>query len=202
MSRDKDFLRYNRTTYRIYEDFVYRREYLHLIERKNKNLPPHITKRDVLKPKPVVRSTDPGFVSLPDFYLRGSPSPLTRDCGNLHITVRPLRQAYYASLGIKTTVREEYPIYQTSDDGEGVVWLEEHVSPSDEYHDLLKSPEKAYEHYFGTLVRPAGVSNCDWDNHVYASYSVVFELCALHLGTSLYDMLCTYAKQPSKMREQ
>ncbi|KAF9945818.1 hypothetical protein BGZ65_010326, partial [Modicella reniformis] len=97
-----------------------------------------------------------------------------------------------------TTVREEFPTYRTSDNDEGVVWLEEYVLPSDEYHDLLKNPEKAYEHYFGSLVRPDGVSNRDWDNHVYASYSVVFELCALHLGTSLFEMLCTYAKQPSK----
>ncbi|KAK5827716.1 hypothetical protein F5H01DRAFT_332115 [Linnemannia elongata] len=201
MSRDKDFLRYNRASYRIYEDFTYKREYLHLIPRRSTYLRPEISKRDIHKPKPAVRSTDPGFVTLPDFYLRGSPSPLTRDCGNLHITVRSLRQAYYASLGIKTAVREEFPTYRTSDDDEGVVWLVEDVLPSDEYHDLLKSPEKAYEHYFGKLVRPDGVSNRDWDNHVYASYSVVFELCALHLGTSLFELLCTYAKQPSKMRE-
>ncbi|KAG0287898.1 hypothetical protein BGZ96_008262, partial [Linnemannia gamsii] len=165
MSRDKDFLRYNGSSYRIYEDFSYKHEYLHLIPRRSTYLRPEITKRDIHKPKPVVRSTDPGFVTLPDFYLRGSPSPLTRDCGNLHITVRSLRQAYYASLGIKTPVREEFPTYRTSDDDEGVVWLKENVLPSDEYNDLLKSPEKAYEHYFGTLVRPSGVSNRDWDNH-------------------------------------
>ncbi|KAG0277677.1 hypothetical protein BGZ96_002762, partial [Linnemannia gamsii] len=165
VSRDKDFLRYNGASYRIFENFTYKRGRLYLIPRKSNYLPREIPMRDILKPKPDVRSTDPGFITLPDFYLRGSPSPLTRDCGNLHITVRSLRQAYYASLGIETAVREEFPTYRTSDVDEGVVWLKENVMPSDEYHYLLKSPEKAYEHYFGNLVRPSGISNRDWDNH-------------------------------------
>ena len=37
----------------------------------------------------------------PHSYMRGCPSALTKHTGNMHVLIRPLRQAFYALIGIQ-----------------------------------------------------------------------------------------------------
>ncbi|KAG0221158.1 hypothetical protein BGW41_007172 [Actinomortierella wolfii] len=194
LSRDKDFLRYIDSKYELYEDFVLKQGFLHLIPRRARPIRYPPTPRELISPPPPTRDSDPGFITLPEYFLRGSPSPLTRICGNLHRTIRPLRQAYYASLEIGAKpIPEEFPEYEV---GKGVVWHREDVYPDSKHLKLLSDPKAAYTFFFSDIRRPARVTNRDWENHVYATYAVVFEICALYSNTSLFDMLVQHAKRP------
>lgn len=193
LSQDKDFLRYIGATYTIYTEFkVSKKGLLILTKRTDMVLKPSVSMLDI-KEKPATRDCNPGVTSLPASYLRGSPSPLTKQCGNLHLTIRPLRQAYYASLGLKAGVREEFPVFR---DGR-VIWdVSENVEPDEFLIELLRDPVAAYAYFFKKLKKPRDVSYENWSNHVYATYSIVFEMCGLYLNESLLSLLHKHAVKP------
>ncbi len=83
-----------------------------------------VSKRTVITPPPQTTHRCPSFTDLARLkYIRGSPSPLTRQLGNLHITTKTLRQAAYYRLGIKDPVYEEFPTW--SAEKQGVLWHQE-----------------------------------------------------------------------------
>ncbi|KAF9362897.1 hypothetical protein BGX34_005304, partial [Mortierella sp. NVP85] len=190
LSQDRDFLRYNGRRYDIFIDFHVDKNKLVLKPRRDMRC--FASQRDIITPAPAYTNRDPGMVSLSrHIYLRGTPSPLTHYFTNTHIVVRPLRQAYYSHLGLKSSVLETFPLF----DGQ-VRWDETLVPPDDSKKGLLGDPNKAYEHFFKDMKRPQGVSDRDWSNHVYATYAVVFELCGLYMGVPLYDLLVAHAVHP------
>jgi hypothetical protein len=123
-------------------------------------------------------------------YRRGSPSPLVRSLGNPHLDIRRLRQALYSRKNIIGSVIEIFPIWSEKDNQ--VKWTEDTVTPDKSLDDLLDYPEKAMEVLFpkSSLLRPDGVSKFDWQNHLYAIHSIVYELCALanRNGTNFLKM--------------
>ncbi|KAK3815321.1 MAG: hypothetical protein J3Q66DRAFT_344315 [Benniella sp.] len=190
LSQDRDFLRYNGRKYDIFIDFsIYKKK---LVLKRRKDMRCTASKRDIITPAPAYTNRDPGIVSLSrHIYKRGTPSPLTHHFTNTHILVRPLRQAYYAHLGLESSVLETFPLF----DGQ-VRWDESQVPPDDSMKDLLSDPKKAYDYFFKDMKRPQDVSDKDWNNHVYATYAVVFEFCGLYMGVPLYDLLVAHAVHP------
>jgi hypothetical protein len=111
------------------------------------------------------------------FYLRGSPSPLTRHCGNLHRILSPLRQAMYHKLGIKSNIEEEFPEWDESKSR--VSWTKIAVTPNDSLSHLFENPQQAIDYFAKKhMKRPEGVDSDDWYNHCYAFHVVIFEMFA------------------------
>lgn len=165
LSQDSVFLRYNNYKYIIYSNFKlnYKNKKLILIKRNNtfcKKI-----KRNIISPPPQTRSTDPGFITLPKYYLRGTPSPLTHYFENLHITIRPLRQAYYYHINIESDVIEEIPTIKNSK----VEWDIKYVCKNDFLLKLLGNPIEVYNYFFKNIVKPKNVDKQMWDNHIYAT---------------------------------
>lgn len=146
------------------------------------------SKRNIISPPPQTKSTDPGFITLPKYYLRGTPSPLTHYFENLHITIRSLRQAYYYHININSEVLEEFPTLKNSN----LEWDIKYVCKNDLLLELLGKPIEAYNYFFKDIVKPKNVDKKLWDNHVYATYAVVFELCSMYMNKPLYELLINY----------
>ncbi|KAI8918998.1 hypothetical protein DFJ77DRAFT_507846 [Powellomyces hirtus] len=180
LSRDQDMFRYIGSTFTVYDDFDmnYTTQTLRLHR---------ATQRHVRHPRPI-----PDLASLPatlerDFqlcemrngkYIRGAPSALVKKLGNLHIPVRPLRQALYKRLG-QDHVLETFPTWSTPDDQ--VVWDETLVAADDAWDADLDRPREAVEKLFpaASLIKPDDVTGREWENHCYALHAVVFEICVL-----------------------
>lgn len=128
-------------------------------------------------------------------YRRGTGTPLAKDLGNPHITIRPLRQALYArKLSPEScTVKFIHETFCEWDEEEEVVrWVEEDVFPDATLDHLLDQPEAAFRHFFGrtlSITDESAFDAKDWDKHVFALYSVVFEICSLAGGPSLLELL-------------
>lgn len=115
LSRDKDFLRYNGSTFTIYEDYILKKEKIHLKKRMqmtHHQIGKQIAKRDlILNPLPDTYHHFPAVDRLkrhPDCF-RGNPSPLTKKLGNLHTKIRYLRAQFYFELGLQKTIVEKIP---------------------------------------------------------------------------------------------
>jgi hypothetical protein len=156
LSGDHDFFRYIGSTFELYRDFEVRPPYLSLIPFSANHRTIPLKMMRPLMPPPRTTSTGSQFTRFLTHYVRGSPSPLTRILGNVHIIVRPLRQALYARLGIETPVIEEFPIWNPST--EQVVWVSDLVMPVSANEDpishtmLMKPPNLAIAHLFPEVV--------------------------------------------------
>lgn len=190
LSQDSDFLRYNDYKYIIYSNFKLDYKSRKLILIKRTNIFCKKSKRNIIIPPPKTRSTDPGFITLPKYYLRGTPSPLTHYFENLHITIRPLRQAYYYHININSNVIEEFPTFKDSK----VEWDIKYVNKNGSLLKLLGKPIEAYNYFFKNIVKPNDVDKKIWENHIYATYAVVFEICSMYMNKPLYELLVDYAK--------
>ena len=108
-------------------------------------------------------------------YQRGSPSPLTRDMGNLHLQLRPLRRAVYQIYN--ATVKEILPLWDMNT--QKVVWDESVVTPDGELSELLQEePQAIIKHFFPCLERPEQFTVEQWYNHLWALHAVTLELLA------------------------
>lgn len=104
-------------------------------------------KRDlILDPLPVTFDYYPNvdliLATNPHSYMRGSPSALTKQTGNLHVLIRPLREAFYHLIGIKLEncgekggVKEMFPYWD--EETQTAKWTEDFVAPSDKLVSLL-----------------------------------------------------------------
>jgi len=122
-------------------------------------------------------------------YLRGSPSPLTRLLGNLHIVARPLRQALYSRFQLDGPIQEEFPVWNS--DQNKVEWSVEMISPDPSHLDLLEDPQKAIAFAFQSpsLVRPQNVDKNLWWNHEFAMKMIVFEIVCTARNTPTLDLI-------------
>jgi hypothetical protein len=123
-------------------------------------------------------------------YKRGSPSPLTRDLGNIHLAVLPLRQAVYQRLGVKGTVHEVMPFWSE----ERVKWTDDHIAPDPELSHLLDGvePVQVVSRLFPDLDSPpAGLRPQLVHNHAWAVRAIVYELLVIASGgrPSLLDLM-------------
>lgn len=156
LSGDHDFFRYTGSTFELYRDFEVRPPYLSLLPFSANHRTIPLKMMRPLMPPPRTASTGSQFTRSLTHYVRGSPSPLTRILGNVHIIVRPLRQALYARLGIETPVIEEFPIWDPST--KQVVWVSDLVMPVSANEDpishtmLMKHPSLAIAHLFPEVV--------------------------------------------------
>lgn len=181
LSQDSDFLRYNNYKYIIYSNFKLNYKYKKIILIKRTNMNYKKSRRNIILPPPQTSSIDPGFITLPKYYLRGTASPLTHYFENLHITIRPLRQAYYYHININSNVLEEFPIFKNPK----VEWDIKYVYKNDSLLNLLGNPIEAYNYFFRDMIKPKDVDKQIWNNHIYAAYAVVFELCSMYMNKPL-----------------
>ena len=100
VSRDSDFMFYDKMPYRLYDQFLIKNGKLILTERTSGYREKEI--RTVIEPPPPTMDKFPGLVRVftHQEYLRGTPSPLVKLHGNPHMKIVPLRQALYARLDI------------------------------------------------------------------------------------------------------
>ena len=152
-----------------------------------------------MEAKPEVRNHNPAFIDVlkSQTYVRGAPSPLVKLRGNPHLQVRPLRQAAYARWAIQADIKEEFPVW--CKEKKKVKWDKATVrgDSSDPLMDaLLSDPEKAVEHFFPEVSTkpPEGVGHKEWNKHLFAVHSVVYEICGAVSGVSLFSALSTYQK--------
>lgn len=171
----------------LFKDYQYRHRELILVPFKPVDLK---DTRAVICPPPAISSTLPEFhgVRQTGRYVRGSPSPLTQDLGNLHITVRPLRKALYARMKLNGPITEVFPVWNSENDK--VDWLEEKVMPDSTLDNLLDNYEAALSQFFPNLeANTERFKRKFWRNHVYACKLVVLELICEASKKSLLDTL-------------
>jgi hypothetical protein len=109
-------------------------------------------------------------------FRRRSPSPLTRDYGNIYLIVRPLRQAVYHLAGVNAPVREELPQWDRS--RSRVEWTEDRVEPDAALVGLLdREVGEVIAHFFPAHADPPSPADPDpMYNHKYAIRAVIYEL--------------------------
>lgn len=187
LSADRDMFRYQGAQLEVFADFEYKNGELVLYH--HTNCTPKSSRRQILSPPPKtsIRLLDFELVRVSGQYLRGSPSPLTRDMGNLHIKVRPLRQALYSHLHFDAPITEEFPVW--NEERCQVEWDVQSVAPDSTYSSLLKDPQTALKTFFPDWTKPPNVSEKNWFNHVFAAKEVVFELISATTGQSVLEMM-------------
>ncbi|CEO95341.1 PIN domain-containing protein [Plasmodiophora brassicae] len=193
LSADRDFFDYRDSTFDVYDDFnVTASRALELRPARAKG-PQRNCKALVLDRYPQTKTTPQRVHAGTTVYRRGAPSGLVRLAGNPHITVRPLRQALYHDVGIRSPVIEVFPYWD--DAADCVKWTDEAVPPDGSLSHLLTTPKDAVKHFFGRDLRPAGVSWLDWNNHLFSVHAIVAELCVERMRpTSLLDIMNEFVR--------
>eukprot|EP00798_Chlamydomonas_sp_ICE-L_P026002 gene26002-11693_t len=202
LSSDKDFFRYTGADFKVYKDFSHQRakagRSLDLLEGIPNPKKSCLQRPVLMSPPPETRDKDPSFVCLKaspqPHYIRGVTSALVRRLGvNQHLTVRPLRQALYARLGMTADVLEEFPEWDTAEGG-SVVWVQESVSPNPALDHLLDRPKEAVATLFPKLQTiPSTFNRHEWNNHVFACHALVYELCSAFGDQSFLTLLLSAA---------
>ena len=195
LSGDHDMFRYTYDGHRIkiYETFDYKKGRLVLLEHSNKTS--SSSPRKVILPPPATRPRM-RYWSQTNTYMRGSPSPLTRDLGNLHLIVRPLRQAIY-HIQNQSPVKEIFPVWDEVK--QCAMWDESQVNGDDKLLSLLKEEPMTILHYFfPNLDRPEAFSEAVWHNLLWAVQAIVFELITLVYPDkyTLFDIMLDNFKPP------
>jgi hypothetical protein len=197
LSADRDMYRYTGIAppLRVFESFRFgQRGSLQLFERPESDRCAKSSARAVIVPPPGTNSSMHSMWGADKdakiSYYRGSPSPLTRDLGNIHLAVRQLRQAVYHRLGVKGTVHEVMPFWSE----ERVKWTDDHVAPYPELSHLLDGvePVQVVAHLFPDLESPpAGLRPELVHNHAWAVRAIVYELLVIASGghPSLLDLM-------------
>ena len=107
------------------------------------------------------------------------------------LQVRPLRQALYSRLGIKS-MREMIAVWDSHN--QVGTFTEDDVTCDPALDHLLDSPQEAFTLMFGESQScPPGIRKQEWRNHIFCQKVVVAELCAWashHTGTG-GDLIAT-----------
>jgi len=188
LSKDKDMFRYNNSTFDVYKNFHYRKGILCFSKHRTSKRANYISKREIIFPPPKTIDTfNSGTLFTSGIYLRGSPSPLTRKLGNLHIIFRPLRQAVYHRLGLQSCITEEFPCWD--DNKKKTVWVVDSVKPDDKLDYLLDTPEQVLKYFINDLCIPPHIDKNMWFNHIYASRVIIYELISIVTKCSVVELL-------------
>ena len=181
-SADNDFFLYKNSNFTVYNDFVIKKEE---IEFFCVNMPKIKEKpqRDIKDPPPktVVFDKSHGYDLSYDAptYKYGCSSALVKHFGNAYIHLRPLRQAIIFLL--KGKPRLEVIPFWNSIIG-SVEWDETKVEGSDEFVHLAKDRHLAMEEIFNIkelLDHDNKFDKINWMNHLFALYSLTFQLCSM-----------------------
>eukprot|EP01112_Ceratiomyxa_fruticulosa_P008620 TRINITY_DN2232_c0_g1_i1.p1 TRINITY_DN2232_c0_g1~~TRINITY_DN2232_c0_g1_i1.p1 ORF type:complete len:599 (-),score=95.50 TRINITY_DN2232_c0_g1_i1:200-1996(-) len=154
LSEDKDMFRYTHNgkplNLTVYSDFHYDAKGDIVFEPhpyQHAPLPVDRSLREVIVPPPKTNAVNLDFrillIKEKPFVSRGSPSPLTRNLGNIHHTLTPLRQAGYYKANLSIPIQEMFPDWDIENNR--VKWIEQTVLPDSKYLDLLENPIKALE---------------------------------------------------------
>ena len=200
LSRDKDFFRYNDSTFSVYDHFEVQRINGQLkceISSKQGNKGNTSSKRNLLA-HPLTVYDDYKSVHFTNIvqkhiYKRGDGTPLVKRIENPHLVLRPLRQALYSRLGISSVI-EILPIWKDSK----VSWVRVEVEKDSRFDTLLDKPYEAYTVFFPKRPRKPGyASDRDWSKHLFSSFSMTMEICcfAKDGGQSFFESIfSTYNK--------
>lgn len=121
LSQDKDYFRYYEGNFTIWCDYeITKNGYLKLTQSQYFH---HPKPRKLLNPLPQVHKYQPIVqrTLFNRYYLKGNPSALTKFVGNFHGIIKPLRKAFYSSLGATEPIEESYP--EWDDKREEVYWV-------------------------------------------------------------------------------
>jgi len=156
----------------VFRDFYVEKGRLVLVPQES--ISARSSPRNLISPPPQTKDRMHNW-SYVTTYLRGSPSLLTRDLGNLHLQLQPLRRAVYQLYN--ATVKEIFPLWDEST--QKVVWDESTVTSDGELSDLLKEePQVILKHFFPSMERPTQFTVEQWYNHLWAIHAVTLELLA------------------------
>eukprot|EP01118_Nematostelium_gracile_P005651 TRINITY_DN1796_c0_g1_i5.p1 TRINITY_DN1796_c0_g1~~TRINITY_DN1796_c0_g1_i5.p1 ORF type:complete len:382 (-),score=99.52 TRINITY_DN1796_c0_g1_i5:68-1213(-) len=179
LSKDESLCRYKRFDYQHYFDFF--------VKNGNLILKPYTIPRNTIRDKDIndadeiPRETTRKWATYERF---GNASPLTKELGNIHLTVRPLRQAVYARLGITGSITEEIPVWD-SKKGQ-VEFLVEQVKPDSKLDYLLDDPKAAVA-YFTRDLPPQRTAKSA--NHLYGLRQTIYGLICQVTDQLLFDLL-------------
>jgi len=208
LSQDSDFFRYYTastiTPFNIFSSFTTVGKFLTLTPHPGPNPNKQkVSKREILTPLPDTRSS-PYFLDLPNpvqvnlsktpaawqsithCYTRGCGTNLPKMFNNPHLTIRPLRQALYSSMGVDK-VMEVMATWNTEE--KKPEFREEVLMADPGMGYLLGRPEKAVAILFKGEQRPEDCSPVGWRNHLFAQRAFVAEICAWATGTSVLQIL-------------
>ena len=194
LSQDRDFFRYIGATYKVYKFFYF--EYGRLILEEYPHIPrgSQVPSVRPIQVPPQTRMSNPLFASSGGdcLYRRGVPSPLVREFGNPHVTVRPLIKALYFRLGIRDIVVEEFPVWNSSRNEP--CWEKRRVRPDNMLEFLLDSPQDALLHFYKPWPprKPNFVTWRDFDKHLFAVKCVVYEICSHASGDRLSKLMLQF----------
>ncbi|KAI8593327.1 hypothetical protein BDZ88DRAFT_448298 [Geranomyces variabilis] len=194
LSGDQDMFRYIDSTFEVYSQFVMDYASQTLILHRSKKMEKDVEERPlILDPLPItVRAPAQLYQLATHAHLMcGVPSALFMKLGNLHSTIRPLRQALYKRLGYDS-ITELMPLWDSVNSC--VIWDETIVGPDGALDKYLDSPAEAFDHFFParSLIKPRDdIADLDWRNHLYAMHSIVYYTCVVAnpTGSSLLDLL-------------
>eukprot|EP00347_Sterkiella_histriomuscorum_P016920 403351342 len=187
LSADKDLQRYRNRKYKVYNDYKIRSNGCLNLQKAKKIQ--HKKPRDLIYPLPI---TYQQFHIIPRLFknkqfITGISTPFMKYTGNLYLLIQPLRQVFYAFLGINFQVKEVYPSWDSVK--KQVNWIEELVTPADLkqlqfFIQILLSEDNIYlilYHFCSALVKPTKCNRHDdiiWLNHIYCYCAVISELLA------------------------
>ncbi|TNV78477.1 hypothetical protein FGO68_gene9480 [Halteria grandinella] len=205
LAKYKDFFGYKGAKYYIYNNFkyqyeqqpgeAYQRKVISLIPAKPPARDEWISRKQLLDPIPFTYDYYPNaeiiMSTTPISYIRGCPSNLVREVGNLHILLKPLRAAFYYMIGVQPQdcesggVKESFPFWD--DEKQACQWTNDFVAPDPALMGLLlegKPIIPAFKHYYKQLKRPDHIDedSINWQNHLFGLASLIAELksCAYH----------------------
>ncbi|KAI8913722.1 hypothetical protein BC831DRAFT_489771 [Entophlyctis helioformis] len=209
VSRDNDFAQFQHSTFAVRDELKVANGRLTLtmtdrLAERMKRLPK--IKYMELDPPPAL-SSEPylqSHITYKGRYRRGVTTCLNKECGNPHIDARPLRQAVYARRKIPGPVIEIFPVWDAAT--VSASWTNDQVEPDDAWDEFLDKPAEAFDRIFpkSKTVRPSGVSDEDWENHLSSLRCVVYELCVMGRGIkkSLLELLMDHYGGLSKASSQ
>ena len=186
LSGDKDFFRYEDSTFRLMDTVQVTEDGLMILsqERLKEHVSTPSSTRRLLREKPSTLSY-PEY-TLGDKFMMGSPSPLTRQLNmSTNRILTPLRHTVFAMEGVES-LEESYP--EWDEENQCVRWVEQMVYPvkDAECMSLLEagSPIPALSHFFpnefdqegAVLPCPASVSPQLWAKHCSCLRTSVYEL--------------------------
>ena len=182
LSSDKDYYRYTKHSYTIYSSFEIDDNCIRFILQNPPALP--------REPLPLFNSCYPTVPLHPTadevwethHYLRGVPSPYTREYGNPHGYFENVRKHLYYINGLRSAVTEEYPEYDENQNI--VVWKKKMVMPQITDIDFSKPSD---------IVRRFGQLNAVHPiDHKRSVWLVVLELVSIVTKQSLLTLFNQY----------
>eukprot|EP01112_Ceratiomyxa_fruticulosa_P022781 TRINITY_DN845_c0_g3_i1.p1 TRINITY_DN845_c0_g3~~TRINITY_DN845_c0_g3_i1.p1 ORF type:complete len:438 (+),score=43.98 TRINITY_DN845_c0_g3_i1:498-1811(+) len=194
LSSDSDMFRYTLNgsplDVTIYSNFLESNGKITLHEKPRTNGPSRAKPREVIVPPPqtVNQMLDYQLIlrKNPKIVYKSSPSPLTRDLGNIHVAFTPLRQAAYYRANLRMPITEKYPDW--NEESQSVVWYEQTVTPDPKYLYLLDDPKKALD-TFPDIRKPAIEPPADLlKNHMTARKIVLCEIISSGTGTPILSL--------------